>query len=161
MAVRNREILSDLIEGIIEKNELLDKMLEYTLLQQEAILNESIEALEDTITEKNKLLSAIEEKNRHLNKKIETLQKDERLGFEQNTEAVLTSDEYLIQLMHHTQEIGRIIHQYEEENIVGVQTLLVKFKKQLLSHEKAKKVEKSYQSDYFPEDASLFFDHKK
>jgi hypothetical protein len=155
------DVVDQLVQNIKTKNSTLDAILDLTIRQGEIIREEDIDSLEVVISQKEDKLNQIETLNQAFDSMIKDFNRDNRYGLEETRDRLINSNEQLKLLAIQTKDIVKVIKEVDGKNIEDVRSILVEIKKGIQNLNKAQKIDRSYNNEFYQEENSYYFDSKK
>jgi hypothetical protein len=155
------DVVNQLVQNIKTKNSILDAILDMTIRQGESIREEDIDSLEVVISQKKDKLNQIETLNQAFDSMIRDFNKDNRYGLEETRDRLINSNEQLKLLAIQTKDIAKVIREVDRKNIEHVNSILGEIKKGIQNLNKAQKIDRSYNNEFYAEENSYYFDSKK
>jgi hypothetical protein len=154
-------VVDKLVQNIKTKNSILDSILDLTIRQGVTIREEDIESLEMVISQKEDKLNQIEILNLEFESMIKEFHDDSRYGLEETRERLLNSNEQLKLLAIQTKDIVKVIREVDSKNVEDVKSILLEIKQGIRNFNKAQKIDRSYNNEFYSEENSYYFDSKK
>jgi hypothetical protein len=155
------DVVSLLVKNISKKNQVLNQLLDLTIKQGERILEENVDLLDDLVSQKEGLLLEVEKLNEAFDRQVLELKIDERYGLLETKDKLIHSNENLKCLWEQSHHIGNVITEVDAKNLSEIRSLLENLKSQIKSNHHLKKLEKSYNSEFYTPDGAYYFDKKK